>query len=107
MEPEGRSPCTHGSVKEDVGTCLAHGTFYADDSFSILNAGVTLIRSESCTLCADAVKLEEAEIVIANHVVAAVNEVVVICLIAQLHTATVFPILATISAATAVTAYRT
>lgn len=107
MEPEGRSPCTHGSIKENVGTCLAYGTFDANDSFSILNTGVTLIRSESCTLGADAVKLEEAEVVIINHVVAAVNEIVVICLIAQLHTATVFPIFATISAATTVTTYRT
>ena len=106
MEPEWRCPCTHSCIKEYIGTCFAHLSFYTDNTFCIFNTSVSLVRSEGCTLSTDTIELKEAEIVIVYHAFAAVNEVVVIRFIAQLHTSTVVPVVATISAATTIASDR-
>ena len=82
MEPEGWSPCADSCVVEYVGACLANVALDADNSLSIFDTSVTRIRTISRALRADTVELEESEIVLLNHVVAAVDKVVVVVLIA-------------------------
>ncbi len=107
VEPEGRSPGTHSRVVEDVGTGLAHLVLDGDDGLAVLDAGVGEVGPYCRSLRADAVKLEEAEVVLLYHVLAAVDKVVVVRLVAQLHAAAVVPVLAAVVAACAVTSHRT
>ena len=85
VEPEWRSPGSYCGVEEDVWTLLAYGTLDADDGLGILLTSGSFIGTDGRSLCTDAIKLEEAEVVTVDHVGAATDEEVVVILIAQLH----------------------
>ena len=102
--PERRSPRSHSGIVEDVGPLLAHVVLNADDGLAVFKSGVGQVGTYGGELGADAVELEEAEVILLNHVVATSHKVVIIFAVAELHAALSLPVVAAVSAAGAISA---
>ena len=106
-EPERRCPSAHGGVDENVGVGAAHSALDANYRLGVVAAHIAFVGTYTAELCRDAVELEEAEIVVAHHVGASVDEKFIVIAVAQLHAAFVFPEVAAIGSALAIAAHRT
>ena len=109
LEPERRSPSANCGVEENVGfDVLAHHAFSADNALCVFFSHRASVRSHGRELCADAVKLEESEIIatLVAQIGDGARECFVILRIGKLHTSFALPEVATIVATLSVATHR-
>ena len=109
LEPEGRSPSAHCGVKENVGfDVFTHHTFRADNALCVFFSHCAIVRPHGRELCADAVKLEESEIIatLVAQIGDGARECFVILRIRKLHTSLSFPKIAAIVATLSIATHR-